>query len=69
MHKVIIFSKIPSGSWVVSRIAQSKNYKGAFKKKGMVAQSASVLKPNNNDNNNNNNNNSNNDNNNNNKKK
>ena len=62
MHKVIIFSKIPSGSWVVSRIAQSKNYKGAFKKKGMVAQSASVLKPNNNDNNNNNN--SNNDNNN-----
>ena len=60
MHKVIIFCKIPSGSCVVSRIAQSKNYKEAFKKKGMVAQSASVLKPNNNDNNNNSNKNNNN---------
>ena len=60
MHKVIIFCKIPSGSCVVSRIAQSKTYKRTFKKEGMVAQSASVLNPNNNnddDNNSNNNNN------------
>ena len=42
---------------MVSRIAQTKNDKRAFKKKGMVAQSASDLKTNNNDNNNNSNNN------------
>ena len=60
MHKVIIFCKIPSGSCVLSRIAQSKTYKRAFKKKGTVAQSASVLKTNNNNNNNNSNNNKNN---------
>ena len=60
MHKVIIFCKIASGSCMVSRIAQSKTDKRAFKKKGMVAQPASVLKTNNNDNNNSNNNNNNN---------
>ena len=59
-YKVIIFCKIPSGSCVLSRIAQSKTYKRAFKKKGTVAQSASVLKTNNNNNNNNNNSNNNN---------